>query len=181
MAMDSKSNIITNSPVEFVLVGPLRGRDKILLSSDNAGLDIKGLAATRDADDDSLQNQSSIFSIFLSSARQFNVLESYNTHDIDSDYDKRKSSFRFAWVGYCPPGRRERIQDLLNRTIPDIRRAILEDEETDMELAISPVILNCSVAHQRRLRSRRFMLATLVIYALVGISVAISNLVFQAL
>ena len=177
--MDSKSNIITNSPVEFVLVGPLRGRDRVLLSSDNAGLDIKGLAATRDADADVLQNQSSTFSFFWGSARQFNVLESYTTHDIDSDYDKRKSSFRFAWVGYCSPDRRGRIQDLLNWAIPDIRNAILEDEEADVELTISPVILNCSLAHQRRLRSRRFLFAALVIYALVGISsVVILDLVF---
>ena len=123
-----------------------------------------------------------MFSALLGSARQFNVLEGPNIYDLDSDYDGRKSSFRFAWVGYCSPVHREKIQYLLNQTIPDIRSAILKDEEADdVELTISPVIFNCSRAHQRLLRSRWFLLAVFVSYTLVAISVAILSLVFRML
>jgi len=175
--MDSKTNaVIANSPIEFVLVGPLRGRDKVLLSSDNAGLDLKGLAVGRDVDEGSLHDQSSAFSFFFAPSRQLNVLESYPIEDLDPSEDDRKSSFRFAWAGYCSSLRREKICSQLNRTIPDLRSALRDGESSDIELMVSPLILSCSVAHQRRLRSRRFMLATLVIYCVVGLSVGLFGL-----
>jgi hypothetical protein len=173
--------IISNSPIEFVLVAPVRGHDKIIIASDNAGLDIKGLAVDRDTDMGSLRNLSSGMSLILGLGRQLNVLDSHSTDDLFSEYDSRKSSFRFAWVGNCSSFGKRKIEKIFNRSLREIRAALVEEPESDIELVFSPVILSCSIAHQLRLRFRRLLLLTVTTYVLVGVSVAVFGLFFGVL
>lgn len=171
--MEFKTIEIRNSPIEFVLVGPSRGKDAIFARSDNAGLDLKGLAIERFTDQQALEFQSGLSSLLLGSNRQLNVVESYDVDDLDTEYDDRKSPLRFAWVGYCSQVRRERIEQVLNRVCTQLRDNMLE-KDADVELSISPLILNCSLAHQRRLRSRNFFRATMFVYLVVGITAVIA-------
>lgn len=165
--------VIKNSVVEFVLVGPYRGRDKIFAISENAGLDLKGLAIDRNQDSDDFAPLGIYTSLLLASNRQLNVIESYDVLDIDGEYDDRKSPLRIAWVGYCSSYRRDKIKDLFNRVCGEIRDSILEHEHSNVELSISPVILNCSIANERRQRQRNFMRTALVMYLFIALSVAV--------
>lgn len=171
--MKFKTIEIRNSPIEFVLVGPNRGKDAIFVMSDNAGLDLKGLAIERFSDRQSIEFQSGLSSLFLGSNRQLNVVVSYDVDDLDTEYDDRKSPLRFAWVGYCSHVRREEIEHVLNRVCTQLRDNILEND-SDVDLSISPLILNCSLAHQRRLRSRNFFRATMFVYLVAGITAVIA-------
>lgn len=171
--MELKKIEIKNSPIEFVLVGPKRGKDAIFVMSDHAGLDLTGLAIERFSHRQSIEFQSGFSSLLLGSNRQLNVVESYDVDDLDTEYDHRKSPLRFAWVGYCSGVRREEIAEVMNRVAPQLRDTILEND-ADVELTISPLILTCSLADQRRIRSRNFLRASLFLYLLAGSTVLVA-------
>lgn len=155
--------VLTNSSVEFVIVGPVKGQDRILLSSENANLDLKGLAADPDADTLEISSLNRFYSNLLSKPyRQLNVIESNPTHDLEGNYDNRKSSFRFAWVGYCSKYQKDKILKAFNRSLFELTEAINHGSKSDIEFTVSPMILECSLSHQSRNNLRDKM--RLVIY-----------------
>lgn len=177
---------IPNSPIEFVFVGPVRGRDRILLSSDNAGLDVKGLAIGRDINPERIGSDEPSFPIpalfsskLLLPKRQLNIIESYSVHDIEPSIDSRKSFFRLAWVGYCSGSSRTQIESVLNRTAFELYSAVKNGDDSEVELLLSPVILSCSLAHyhqlylQSKIRFTYIILTIMFILAtLVGVYIA---------
>ena len=179
--MDERIEVLDNSPIEFVVFGPRGGRDEILLRSSNAGLDIIGLAAEKGMNREYVPFSASIISLFFGAGRQMNIIESHKTDDLDPESDDRVSAFQFAWVGLCSPVRRERIEHALNKSLADLRSALRKDDRSQIEMAIAPIVLACSRAHERRQRSRRFMWMTLVIYAAIGIGALIFGLVTDTL
>ncbi len=164
--MEFTTLILQNSPIEFVLVGPHQSRDAVILKSENSGLDLLGMASEGDIDSEKSPTFNLLASMFLPNVgRQLNVVESYQVTDLESSKDKRRSSFRFAWVGYCNPSRKRRIKQSLDRSIIDIRQGVLDKNIPDIELSISSLIYNCSLAHQQQLRQNRVYFGVFLIYA----------------
>jgi hypothetical protein len=173
MVMEEKIEVFKNSPVEFILIGPRGGRDEILIRSDNAGLDIVGLAVEQGIDRDFEVVPISMMSLILGGDRQMNIVESRKVHDLEPDSDDRVSSYQFAWVGLCSSMDREKVKDVFHSSIADLRSAIQKGSRSQVEMAISRIVLKCSSARERRLRSRRFIWVSFLICAAVGIGALI--------
>lgn len=162
-----------NSPVEFVLIGPLQGRDKILLRSKGAAIDLPGLIVDKGFDGVDEPHFSLIHQMLFGRGRQMNMVATSKTSDVEPDSDSRKSSYRFAWVGHCSEHDRQKIEQLLNQSIFDIKNSLREDNISDIELSIAQVIYICAKANERRRRTLRLFWFTLAVYAFIGLAYAI--------
>lgn len=160
--------LFPNSPIEFAVSGPGGGRDRILVKSANAGLDLIGLTAQLDAEPQR-RSSSDLLSLILGKTRQLNLVSSIPLADINPDEDSRSSRFRFAWEGYASPIGMERVKKAFDLQLPELHRAIRNKDFQEIEWALAPLIYQCSEANERRLRSRRMMLAVLAIYAISGL------------
>jgi hypothetical protein len=168
--MQSESKLIANSPIDFVVVGPVGGRDRVWVRNTTAGLDILGLSTAKSLDSELSDSSSSLFSVLFGPVRQLNVIETYPVDDIMAEHDDRRSSVRFAWAGYCSSMRQDWIKEAMNKAVNDLRKAIMVGDESEIELAIAPVIFRCTIANDRRLKSRRSMLVALGAYGIVGVA-----------
>ena|SRR5579864_8382288 len=164
--------IEVDSPVEFVIVGPVEGRDRILVKSAAAGLDLVGLAAEDDTSDgDRVASRSDILAIFFPSARKLNVIRSFPFPDFVPNFDGRSSRLSFAWKGFATRSGVKRIEESFKLRMSDLHRAIKDQNRPDLEWAIAPIILKCSYANEGMLRFRRVIAVTSTIYALLALLV----------
>jgi hypothetical protein len=165
---DFSSVTLDESPIEFVLIGPHRSRDKVLVRSKNAGLDLLGVAADKELEYKLREAQpsgSSLFQLpFFGKSRVLNVVESSRSEDLDPEFDSRRSAYRFAWVGEATTLRKHDVERSLTKSIPGIRDALKAGNHPDLELAIAPVILQCTIADQRLRRRRQLMYGVLISY-----------------
>lgn len=168
---------IGKSPLEFVLIGPHRGKDMILVRSDGAGLDLVGLAADKEREFEIKETIRSPL-LFLGGSRQLNVIESRRINDLKPDYDARRSSYKFAWVGSCSSIPREKMQRSLDNAINEIRDGLLDSNKADIEMALAPLILKCTLENERRLRSRKMLYLSIITYVAAG-SIALLVLLIQ--
>src|SRR5262245_30141314 len=160
--------IILNSPVEFAIVGPAGGRDRVLVRSENVGLDLIGLVAQGpEARKDSSADD--VLSLLIGDARQLNFVTSYPSRDINPELDSRRSVYSFAWKGYASKLGVEKIERVLNLHLPDIERAIKEGDFREIQWAIGPLIYHSTQENERRLRRRRLLFAAGVLYIGIGI------------
>jgi len=174
--------IIENSTVEFIIVGSHDGRDKVVVKSANAGLDLIGVAAESRKEPFYSATSSLMLSLFGSAPRHLNLVTSYPVDDFDLRSDTRQSTMKFAWVGDCSGIREESIGEAFKQSVPDLRQAIQDSNLADLEWSISPVILRCVAATQRRMRLRRFFYTSLAIYAiaaLLAVAYAITRDLFK--
>lgn len=173
----ASGGMMLKSPVEFVLVGPLEGRDRVLLRSPEAGLDLIGLAAENPRS--MWHSKPDPFSLFFSDSKQLNIVSSFPLADLDPESDARQSTFSFAWKGYSSSGALERVKDTLNLHAPDLHRGIKNQDTSEVEWALAPVIYQCIQVNERRLRLRRMLWLVLVLYAGVAMLAAIGGLLSQ--
>jgi hypothetical protein len=163
--------VLENSPVEFVLVGPLGGRDRILVRSEKAGLDLIGLAAEPALGMERTSPESWPFMFSLS--RQLNIVTSYPLDDIDPGSDSRKSKYSFAWKGYPSSLGVHQIREALNGSLPELREAIKARDAQAIEWALAPVVYSSTRANERRTRMRNMFLTVLALYAFIGLLAAL--------
>jgi hypothetical protein len=167
--------VIRQSSIEFVVIGPRINRDAVLVRSENAGLDLIGFAAQKSFDTD--LRASPLYFPFTGSSRVMSVVESYPVEAYEGNIEKRKASYRLAWIGYCSPLRRDRIHEAFNAHVADIQYGIKEEDIEQIEWSLAPVIYLCVKAHERRNRLWRMMLFILVLYGLIGLAALIGWLV----
>jgi hypothetical protein len=167
--------IVRNSPIEFVVSGPLGGRDRVLIRSENAGLDIVALSSQSLEPEPRKPPYDPFLAFFGGSSRQLHVVSSMSVPDFRKDSDNRKSSLNFAWVGLASELRSQRIRDTFNRSLPDIFHALDSGTSEDVEFSIAPVILVCSEAHEQRRRSHRALIGILSIYGVIGLGLLFST------
>ncbi|MEZ2338784.1 hypothetical protein AB6735_24250 [Mucilaginibacter sp. RCC_168] len=156
-----------NSPIEFVLIGPFKGKDVILIKSVHAGLDLIGLANFRQKTSEYIPNNNSLLSSLSGPVRQLNMVESGKSFDIEMESDGRRSAYRFAWVGSGHNRDIQRVGGLLDDIISVIKVEINNRDVAEVELLISAIILECSLIDQRRLKTKRTMIAVLISYAII--------------
>lgn len=174
---DSKKPILLRSPVEFALVGPSDGRDRILLQSVKAGLDLIGLAAEGVRSKE--YASSDTLSLIFGGAQQINIVFSFPTGDTNPKKDKRRSKLSFVWKGFTSSSGIERVEQTLNLQLPHLDEAIRKRDKSEIEWALAPVIYQCAQANERRLRLRRALLATIAVYISIGILAAIFSAWFS--
>ncbi|MGY3687542.1 hypothetical protein ACXAAV_12770 [Vibrio coralliilyticus] len=173
--LNPSSLIIKNSTIEFVIVGPFQGKDRILVCSENAGLDLKGAALDPTLDVKRLTDFN------LLGKRKLNVIGSRNYDDLNPSYDSRHSSYRFAWVGESSTAGMVKIQKALDVALSFISKSIERSfwdnessfDENDIVMALSPLIIECLAAHRGRRRNRLFVLTYVVITILTSAAVAL--------
>lgn len=163
--MSIKTLTLNNSPIEFVLIGPYQGSDKILLRSYNAKLDLIGFAFEK-ALGLKLPPPSPLSSFFTSLDRQLNIVQSKQFYDIEPSIDNRSSSFRFVWAGYCSQYNLNKIEETLNHSIFRVGKAIIDEDIHEIELKLSSVLFHCDIANRRYLQRRQFARFALIIYIL---------------
>jgi hypothetical protein len=154
--INSITIIVRNSPIEFVVSGPFGGRDRILVRSENAGLELIGLVAEND---DSFTSRApslillSLYRIFRPGEFRAHVVDSMFMPDLQPKSDARNSRLRFAWKGLGSRQYYQYIEDSLNSSLSDLYRGIYNSDIDEVEFAIAPLIARC-VKIDSRLRKR---------------------------
>lgn len=171
LSRSNKSHIIRNSPIEFVVSGPVGGRDRVLLRSEGASLDLTALSSQNMGFEHRLRRPDPLIALFAGRGRQINVVTSMTVPDFERDTDSRQSSLSFAWVGFSSPSQTEHIRKTFNQCIPDLLDALKAEAIEDIEFSVAPIVLVCSDANERRKMSRRAMYWILALYGVMGMAV----------
>lgn len=161
---------------EFVLIGPVGKRDQILARSEVAGMDLIGYAMDKDDTEDAFTG--SPYSILFGPKRRLHRVSSWPVNNSKPEEDERKASYRFAWVGICSRSDLQSIEKSFNANIYDISEAVSDEDRSQMELSLAPILLRCSRAHDRVMRKRRLMYIFLATYAVI-ILAGMGGLVLQ--
>lgn len=163
-----RSIVIKNSPVEFVVSGPVGGRDRILIRSENAGLDLIGKAIRRG--EKQRRNMASSFFTLFKPDQSLNTVVSGFVSDVRPEIDDRYSMLAFTWRGRATSSGVRRVEEEFRRFYVDIHFAYMRRDEDDVESQISPLIYQCSLEDQRSTNSRRFARYLLGAYAVLAIA-----------
>lgn len=167
---DVRRPVVLDSPVEFAITGPAGGRDRVLVRSRRAGLDIVGTAAQALNVE---QEKGGNLSFLLTLTPPINVVSSFTLGDIEPESDRRNSSFRFAWKGYSQSREVKEVERLLNLQIVDIQLAIKARDRSDLEFALASIIYRCKKANDRLTRYRNLIWIGVGVYVLIGAIAAI--------
>jgi hypothetical protein len=158
---------VLQSPIEFALIGPQKSRDRVLVRSSNAGIDLIGLAGENDPfEDHSPVWPTGLFNLLWNN-RQLNIVKSVPASDVGYEADTRQSKFRFVWTGLASVSHKKAIERALNLQLADLHRALKDENVEDIELALAPVIYSCARANERLLRARGLFLLVLVLYGVL--------------
>lgn len=168
MNLSGRAVVIKNSPVEFAVSGPMRGRDRILVRSENAGLDLIGKAMHFDGYKDDVK-PSTVLSQVLGAPTRLNSVVGGYVSDVGSDIDDRNSRVTFTWRGHATSRSAAEVHKAFFIFYKEIYAAYYYGDEDDVELQISPLIYQCSLANERFAHSRRMMKLLLGGYALIGL------------
>jgi hypothetical protein len=152
--------IVLDSPIEFVIVGPVEGRDRVLAKSRTAGLDLVGLAA----EGPSKRSPPDLLSTLFVGTRQLNVLTSIPLPDVISGSDSRHSRFSFAWRSFATLSGIQAVKGVFDLQMRDLHRALKDRDVYEVEWVIAPIVLSCAKANERLLRRRRVILTTAAMY-----------------
>lgn len=172
MNSSSRAVVIKNSPVEFVVTGPMGGRDRILVRSENAGLDLIGKAMHFDGYRNDVKPSSVLSQILGEPARLNSVVGGY-VSDAVSDIDDRNSRVTFTWRGHATSRSAAEVHKAFFIFYKEIYAAYYYGEEGDVELQISPLIYQCSLANEKSAHSRRLMKLLLGCYAFLGLGASL--------
>lgn len=153
--------VLKNSPIDFVVSGPLSGSDRILIRSEAAPLDLIGLVAHEDGQAYSESRNGTViireFAKLLAfrpvEDRQLNLVDSHRLPDADEERDSRSSKFKFSWMGYASPSARERIESQFRRIAPILPHLVRKGDTAGVEWLIAPIVLDCADAEERRKRA----------------------------
>jgi hypothetical protein len=166
--MKEEFNIFSSHQDEFVLIGPLGDKDRVLARSDAVGMDLIGYAMDKDSSDENKSTPPFPLSL-LSPNRSFHRISSWPVHNPEPEHDKRKSSYRFAWVGKCGSGHLELIKKSFNANILDISQAISEGDREQLELSLAPILFKCNRANVFYERRQRLLIWFATVYAAFAI------------
>jgi len=90
--------------------------------------------------------------------------------DLHPEFDARGATFTFAWKGYASSLGVDKVKEAFNASLPELHRAIRDNNAREAEWVLSPVIYCCTQANERGLRMRRAMWATLAIYSAAALA-----------
>jgi hypothetical protein len=167
----NKAMILDTSPISFAIVGP-KGRHRgILVRSSLPCLDLVGL---EHVDPKTSTANTSLISLF-GSPRAFSLVRSASVVPADlltekgtekgSTRDHRRSNLNFAWRGMASEEDLKQISETFTLITADLARALQENEASEVEWYIAPLITMC-VASNLRWSSR--VIFRRIVYLVVG-------------
>lgn len=170
--------VIKNSPIDFVVIGPDRGQDRLLIRSENAGLDLIGLAIQSNDDDNYHKyystNKSLLINFFLPFKKSnLNIVSTITMPDINPAADSRKSKLSFAWKGLTSQNGRNDIRKVLNLSLPDLYKAIELGDQNEIELRIASTIFVCTQEIEKILWNKKITWFTTLIYIVFVVGASI--------
>lgn len=170
--------IFDNSPIEFILVGPLEGKDVVLVQSKSPGLDLFGLANHRFAHLKKAPASGLLSNILTNKEREIHVVESDGERDIHSYVDDRLSLYRFIWVGGARHGEIEQFRVDFIDSLYSIIVAIAEGNSGALSVLIGGLVLQCTAFDKRRIQTKQNLRLILGIY-LIGAVILIYYMFFR--
>ena len=139
---------IQSHSLQFVLIGPKEGDDRVLVRSSNASVELIGFAASL-----GLGEHGAVYPQYDSDHTDGDM-HSVSTNPIDAppnQSDRRKSSYRFCWMGKCGKEDHADIEKKLKTHIQDIKDALLraknQTDTTEVEWALAPIPYACAAAN----------------------------------
>jgi hypothetical protein len=175
MNPNGRSVVVKNSPVEFVVSGPMGGRDRILIRSENAGMDLVGKAVHSNYSQG--VRRSSNFSLLFGGAAGLHTVQSGYVADFRSDIDDRESTLALTWRGHATNKGVEAVNDTFLKHYRDIYSAYYYGDEDDVELQVAPLIYQCATANDKAVHSQKMMKFVLSLYALLGLGLSFWSVV----
>ena len=172
MNLSGRAIVIKNSPIEFVVSGPMEGRDRIIIRTENAALDLVGKAIHSEHYKHETRPGFPL-SLLPGRSAQLNTVTGGYVPDARSDIDDRDSMLTFTWRGHVTRDGVRDVNSAFRMHYIDIYMSYYHGDEQDVEIQISPLIYQCSLANDKAIRSRRMMKFFLVAYSLVGLSVSL--------
>jgi len=147
--------VLSNSPVEFVLVGP-RGRHRgILLRSHNAGLDLVGAAADPFKNEPGPIFQRAALGILALGEAEVLAVRSHSfKNQTPLSEDTRASGYAFLWKGLANARQVGEIEAELSKRVSDLHQGILAADIDELEWHVAPIVTLCAHAMQKRRRLR---------------------------
>ncbi|WP_460063111.1 hypothetical protein [Pseudomonas sp. H2_H09] len=168
--------VIKNSPIEFVVSGPMAGRDRILIRSENAGVDLVGKSIHSAGYKQGKAHRVTSSLIFGGPAELHTVVSGF-VADFRSDVDDRESMMALTWRGYATSRGVEEVKDTFLKYYRDIYAAYYYGDENDVELQVAPLIYQCSFANDSAIRSRGRVKFLLGVYALLGLGLSLWSVI----
>jgi len=166
--------IIVDSPVEFIILGPIYGRLQVMIKSKNAGIDLIGFSqreqvGVKTGTFSELQPQV-VKSDLFPQARIRNYLGI-------EDFDFRKSNYQFIWRGIKGNKFDNKISDQFNYILPDLLEGFEKNDLTIIEWSVAPIISLCveSIALQKK--NKRTFNAVIILYSLIILIAVIAGII----
>jgi hypothetical protein len=160
----ARNIIISNSPVEFVIIGPLGGRDRVLVRSADCGTDLIGFGSN--FGDDTVKSTTDLISL-VAGRPPINAVTSDPMQDIMPILDSRTSRFRLVWRGFGGSNNISVIHKTFKGAILQAYNALRGGDENDVEWIFAPLIYELSKQNRRLLRLRLFLVAGALFYLTV--------------
>lgn len=179
MTLNVTQRVVRNSPVEFVITGPSGGRDRVLIRSEEAKLDLIA-AALQPPEMERLSFPVPVselfFAAFFAPERRRFVLSSRPIADLEGK-DTRTSVARFAWRGQSDSISSAKISEILDYRLVDIfgllARGDSDSNGPELEEILSPLLFACVEVEETYVRRRRRMSSVFVIYMFIAVFIFI--------
>jgi len=176
---------ISNSPLEFVLTGPVGKHSAVLVKSNDAGLDLIGAAeiskeAFKLFEKKRPRRSNIVYSIMNSRDDFKSILQRVDTDGLSNlpdNNDQRISNYVMVWKGYADDEELSTIEKELNLRSSELHDAIKRKSESEIEWLVSPVILICNKANEaiisRKNASKRAFYFMMIVYVALAISAVV--------
>lgn len=157
----SSAILITRSPVPFAVMGSSHRHRRVLVTSDDANLDLIGIDSEHFWPGP--HTTSSRISIFewLNVPRELNamIVRGPSTHEIDTDISARNrprlTNLSFSWRGIASDNDYLRIENAFQARAVDLENAIKSGVPSEVEWQVAPLIALCNSATTAAVRKQR--------------------------
>ncbi|NEQ35023.1 MAG: hypothetical protein F6K40_01315 [Okeania sp. SIO3I5] len=178
--------LIINSPIEFVLLGPVGSRMSVLAKSEQASVNLIAHYIIEYEKGEKIKYFSSLFlrlsdspEIHYIKSNSINNLSNANYSDQPSTSDKddpRKSRMIFCWNGFSNLKDTSFVQDEFSQYTSDIVKALIEEDKDEVEWVIAPIVYRCTKINEKYQNKIRFLRLVLnVIFIVLMITFILSS------
>jgi hypothetical protein len=165
--------IIDNSPIEFILFGPKRKADGVLVRTRTAGLELIGLASGGQTNEATQSSPKSVLSLLGFDYRpECLLVRSTPTSVSKVSDDKRLGTFTLSWFGASYASDLKLIQDALNLRVADLQGAIADRDREQVEWFLGPIVALVARANRKRRLIRNLIIRAITICVLIVIIAA---------
>lgn len=167
------NTVMVESPVEFVLIGPVFDDLRVLIKSNNAGIDLIGYS--QDEYQNIFSKTQSIFQSSLIPQKVYskNFDQIRFTHVDNSEQSSiehfRPSVYKFVWRGVNSKKHNELINNIFNESLPDLIIAFKNHDLGRIEWKLAILISICSDSILHREKNRIYSILIACFYAIAFI------------